>query len=397
MNTMQRTAKRFKKSEWRDIMLKQITTDEFIKGARKVHGDKYDYSKSVYTGAAVKLTVICKKHGEFCPTPANHCNGSGCKKCGYESNEISLSVSQNEFIERATRIHKNKYIYADTVYTKTHNKIKIICPVHGEFYQTAGVHLRGFGCIKCRSDRNTNTTEDFIKLAKKIHGDKYNYSETVYTNSNIKVTINCPRHGNFKQLPNSHAGKRIKSQCGCPKCYQERHKTSTEKIVKECKKVHKNFYDYSKTRYIDADTKIKIICPTHGVFSQLPFSHRAGQGCKKCTSNVSNKETKFLDEIKIPKRSRQKRIKKYLVDGVHKNVVYEFLGDYWHGNPSVHKQREINKVTKTTFGELYVATFKKFKTLHELGYRIKYIWELDWDEWNKTKSSPLKIHEYKNH
>lgn len=117
------------------------TTEEFIDRAKKVHGDRYDYSKSVYVGAAVKLIVICKKHGEFCPTPANHCNGSGCKKCGYESNEISLSVSQNEFIERATRIHKNKYDYSVAVYTKGRNKIKIICPKHGEFLQKANSHL----------------------------------------------------------------------------------------------------------------------------------------------------------------------------------------------------------------------------------------------------------------
>ena len=461
MNTMQRTAKRFKKSEWRDIMPKQSTTEEFVYKARKIHGDKYDYSKSVYTrscdkviiickehgeflcrandhlynktgcskcakqyaptteefidrakkvhgdrydysksvyaGTAIKLTVICKKHGEFFPTPANHCNGSGCKKCGYESNKISLSVSQEEFIKRATQIHKNKYDYSVAVYTKGRNKIKIICPKHGEFLQKANSHLYGKGCMLCRNERNTNTTDEFINLAKKIHGDKYDYSKTVYIGCKTRIVITCSTHGDFEQFPTSHVGKGNKNRCGCPQCYLDRHKTSTEKLVKECKKIHKNFYDYSKTEYIDSDTKIKIICPTHGVFSQLPFNDRAGQGCKKCTLNVSNKETKFLDEIKIPKRSRQKRIKKYLVDGVHKNVVYEFLGDYWHGNPLVHKRGEVNRVTKTTFGELYVATFKKFKTLHGLGYTVKYIWELDWDNWIKTKSTPLKIHEYKNH
>ena len=328
-STMQKTVKRFKKSEWSDIMLKRRTTDEFIADANLVHKGKYDYSK--------------------------------------------------------------------TNFVRVQNKIKIICPKHGEFLQKANSHLRGVGCMLCRNERNTNTTDRFINLAKKIHGDKYDYSKTVYTGSKTRIIITCPIHGDFEQFPTSHVGKGSKNQCGCPQCYMDKHRTSTEKLVKECKKVHKNFYDYSKTEYIDPNTKIKIICTTHGVFSQLPFNHRAGQGCKKCTSNVSNKETKFLDELKIPETGRQKRIKKYLVDGVHKNVVYEFLGDYWHGNPSVHKQEEVNRVTKTTFGELYAATFKKFKTLHELGYTVKYIWELDWDNWIKIKSSPLEIHEYKNY
>lgn len=224
-------------------------------------------------------------------------------------------LTTEEFVNKAKSVHKNAYDYSVVNYRNNTSTIKVICKKHGEFLQKPAVHLLGFGCIKCRSERNTLTTEEFIKRAKKIHGNKYDYSKVVYRHSKKKVIIICPNHGDFKILPTSHVGKGNKNRCGCSRCYSERHAIVPEEFVNKCIKIHNGKYSYEKTTYKSPDHKIIITCPTHGNFKQLPFNHLSGQGCKKCTSNISNKEINFLDLLNIREENRQKRIGKYLVDG----------------------------------------------------------------------------------
>jgi len=140
------------------------------------------------------------------------------------------------------------------------------------------------------------TTYDFINKANKIHHNVYDYSLVDYVNTNTKVKIICNIHGVFEQRPCSH----IKQKHGCPYCAKNK-KLSTEVFIREAKKIHKNKYDYSLSEYVDCcSTKIKIICPNHGIFEQKPYSHLQGFGCKMC--NVSKGELrikKILEEEKI--------------------------------------------------------------------------------------------------
>jgi|ERR1035437_368119 hypothetical protein len=308
-------------------------------------------------------------------------------------------LTTEKFIEKAIKIHGEKYDYSKSIYTCRHNKILIICKKHGEFNQMAYSHLSGHGCKNCNDENKLLNIIDFIKKAKKIHGNKYDYSETKSIKTNIphrsrKVIIICKKHGDFEQFPFSH----LKGS-GCKKCYDKNHKLTNKKFIEKCKKIHGNKYDYSETFYNHPKIEIKIICKKHGEFNQLPYGHLGGQGCTKCTSNISNKECRFLDFIGIPntKENRQKKILRFSVDGIdiNTNTIYEFLGDYWHGNPKIHNKNDINKVSKSTFGELYNFIFnKKFKILKENGYKIKYIWENDWDLWNKNQINRIPIKEY---
>jgi len=308
-------------------------------------------------------------------------------------------IMTNEFIKKAKRIHKDKYDYSKSVYVRGHDGILIICPIHGEFSQQPYSHLAGHGCMKCRNEKLPISIEKFVKKAKQVHGNKYDYSQTKSIPSNIKhrsrkVTIICKKHGQFEQFPLAH----LKGN-GCKKCYDDIHKITTKEFVQRCKKIHKNKYDYSKTIYCHPKIKVKIICKKHGEFNQLPYGHLGGQGCVKCTSNISNKEIAFLNHLNIPNTSnnRQKRILGFNVDGIdyNTNTIYEFLGDYWHGNPKIHNRKDINRANKTSFGKLYDFTFnKKFKILKENGYTIKYIWESDWDIWNKIDNKKLPILKY---
>ena len=186
---------------------------DFITKARKIHGDKYDYSNVDYVNNYTKVCIICPKHGEFLQTPSNHLNGQGCPKCKGDKTRERLTLSKEEFIQKANEVHGNKYDYSKVEYVNNRTKVCIICPEHGEVWQTPHNHLSGQGCPKCGVEKQTSTKEEFIKKAKEIHGDKYDYSKVDYSNAHTKVCIICPNYGEFLQTPNNHLRGH-----GCPKC-----------------------------------------------------------------------------------------------------------------------------------------------------------------------------------
>ncbi len=193
------------------------TTEQFITEARLKHGDKYDYSKAIYSTGKTKVIIICNKHGAFKQIAYNHLIGQGCPECGKLKCDEAKKCTQEEFITRAKIVHKGKYTYDKVDYVGTETKVTIICPEHGEFLQTPHSHLRGSGCNACgrvlTADKQSNTKEDFIANANVTHKYKYSYSNVVYKNSRTKVTITCPIHGDFEQIPKDHL-----AGCGCSSC-----------------------------------------------------------------------------------------------------------------------------------------------------------------------------------
>ena len=149
------------RDKMREIKLKTI--DEFVRKSKEIHGDKYDYSKSEYIGCFDKMRIICPEHGEFWQDPHTHLKGSGCPKCGKIKQDKNKSISQDEWIKRANEIHNNKYDYSKVVYTGCYDKVCIMCPKHGEFWQEANSHLRGRGCPKCRTSFLEATVVRFLR------------------------------------------------------------------------------------------------------------------------------------------------------------------------------------------------------------------------------------------
>lgn len=137
------------------------------------------------------------------------------------------------------------------------------------------------------------TKEEFIEQAKRIHGEKYDYSEVEYIDGQTKVCIICPKHGEFWQRPCDH----INQKQGCPKCVKN-YRDTAETFIKKAKLIHGNRYDYSKVKYVNSQTKVCIICPEHGEFWQTPHHHLRGSGCPECGKNdVSEKKlTDILSE-----------------------------------------------------------------------------------------------------
>jgi hypothetical protein len=186
----------------------KMTTEQFIEKAQLVHNNKFDYSETVYVSYNDKIKIKCLLHGIFLQKPNNHLNGKGCLQCARKLKTFTTS----QFIEKASSIHNNKYDYSLVDYTKKQTKVKIICPIHGAFHQRPDTHLEGKGCVTCGGSVKL-TIEQFKERSALIHGNKYDYSETVYVNQKIKAKIICPIHGEFYQFISSHLSGHGCSKC----------------------------------------------------------------------------------------------------------------------------------------------------------------------------------------
>lgn len=185
----------------------KYTTSIFLDKCKEIHGEKYLYDKVKYTNAHSKVIITCRKHGDFEQSAYSHLQGIDCKKCKYEEKCIT------DFVNKAKQVHGDVYDYNKSVYIKSSIPIKIICKKHGAFYQNPYYHLKGGGCQKCGWKNIMHDTKSFIKKAKEIHGDQYDYTNTKYEHSLKPVSIMCKKHGVFIQKASSHlAGS------GCRSC-----------------------------------------------------------------------------------------------------------------------------------------------------------------------------------
>ena len=320
--------------------MENVRLEEFIERAKAVHGDKYDYSKVEYINCDTKVCIICPEHGEFWQIPYSHTVGNGCPECGRIKSNKSRSLDNSFFITKAKTIHGDRYDYSKVEYINNRAKLCIICPEHGEFWQSAGSHLNGSGCPECANVKKKNrynlSTEEFIERAKATHGNKYDYSKVIYKNAKTKVCIICPEHGEFWQEAYSHIVGN-----GCPDCAIEiksqKKKLSTEEFIENAKSIHCNKYDYSKTEYTTAKEPVTIICPVHGEFQQTPDAHMHGSGCQKCGNSISEPENEIYEylsnELNVNVERHNRNILKPLEIDLYLpkiNIGIEYNGLYWH-------------------------------------------------------------------
>jgi len=302
-------------------------------------------------------------------------------------------LTTEEFIEKSRLVHGDKFDYSKVEYKNKDSKVVIICKIHGEFKQFPQSHYNGCGCQKCYNDRRgnlRNNTEDIVERFKQLHGDTYDYSNVIYKGYHKNVTIVCNEHGEFKQTPANHLNKMSNGR-GCKYCANNVNFT-TEQFISKAMKVHKNKYDYSRSNYINLDTDVVIICKKHGEFNQTPYRHINRQhGCESC-SNGRNYSLKQIEWFKNIMKNEGVFIRhklnegefvipgtKYKADGYceETNTIYEFHGDFWHGNPKKFNQEDINPKTKCTYGELYEKTLLKEQMIKDLGYNLVVLWESD--------------------
>ena len=289
-----------------------------------------------------------------------------------------MAVSEAEYLERIKKVHNNLYTYPNLGYTKMVCNINAVCKKHGEFTQKASKHLQGNGCPKCAREKlykkTSFTTEDFIAKSKEVHGDRYDYSKTVYTKNKCKVEIICKVHGSFWQREDVH-----RKGSHCPICskshYDERRKSTQKKLIEKFKTIHNDFYSYEKVNHSSHKDKVEIICSKHGSFSQSLYHHSQGHGCPSCSMQLSknqNEINKFINDLGIETIKNDRTIIKPLeldiVIPSHK-IAIEYNGVIWHSEKFKKDKR-----------------YHQNKTLSckEAGYRLIHIFEDDYND-NKEK------------
>lgn len=228
----------------------KINFEKFLAKANEIHNNKYRYEKPLGTfSIQKKVKIFCKEkdsygieHGYFEQKAFSHLRGHGCPKCGGVT-----KYNKELFVKRSNILHNNKYDYSKVEYVNNNTNVCITCPKHGDFWQTPHMHLQGHNCPKCANEnsrmKRSKSAEKFIEDAIKIHGSKYNYSKVQYVNTETKVCIACPKHGEFFQTPHMHL-----SGNGCPKCKQSR----MEYIINDILKLTNIKYKYnSKPNFLN--------------------------------------------------------------------------------------------------------------------------------------------------
>lgn len=327
----------------------RFTTEFFIRKSKEIFGEGvYSYEKTVCNGSYDDVTITCKKHGDFVKKAAVHIHQKqGCPMCSRGINNTS------EFILKAREVHGWKYDYSKVNFVDMGTKITVICPKHGEYEVIAGEHLKGVDCQKCVSERSKKTLEKFITDARLNDRNISIIGE--YRSMRVKTWFRCNVCGKEWETTPS----KIQNGQGCSYCNVG--VKTTEDFIKRAKEIHGDRYDYSKAVYRGNTTPITIICPEHGEFEVSPttFFNRINP-CKKCSrkSKMEHDIMLALDARKIhymnnktfPKDLGLKSYDFFLDDY---NVLIECQGsqhfkpnEFFGGEERFKEQQESDKIKK---------------------------------------------------
>lgn len=211
----------------------------------------------------------------------------------------NLDKRFNNYLMKFKEKHGDKYDYSKVIYLNKRTKIKIICPIHGPFYQLPGNHVNR-GCLLCghisKGHNNTIRYEEFLKKSIESHDIKYEYIIDSYKGAKYKVDIICPIHGEFKQLAFHHMNG---ANCiECDRRRRDKNQTLTQdEAINKLISIHGKKYDYSKVKYINYKSKIVIICQEHGEYTKTYSQHSIGRGCSKCDMSLGERKIfKYLND-----------------------------------------------------------------------------------------------------
>lgn len=283
-------------------MSKKLTQQEYIDKVNFIHNNKYEYSKTIYTGNKNKLIITCKEHGDFEQNASSHYK-CGCPKCYLATKGINKKLNINDLLGRFKNKHGDKYDYSKVEYIKKQSKVIITCKKHNEeFLQTPEKHLdsKTGGCPKCNNIGKGNLTlKSFLDKVYNIHKDKYDYSLTEIINCKEKIKIICKEHGEFTQTPNKHL-----SGVGCSKC-SKNYRWNPIELEEIFRNKYGNKYEYDFSNFKNCRSKIKVKCNIHSYF-EISIDNLRNYGCTLCnkgskgeekiSSILENKNIKYLNQ-----------------------------------------------------------------------------------------------------
>lgn len=310
-----------------EFHMKIYTIANFIEKSQRLFADHYKYELVEYKSNRKQVTLKCNFCSNTFPIrPDSHFVSphGGCRVCHPidRASRIRTKMTKEEFIAEANRIHNNKYDYSQIKFRILSDVLDIKCDEHGFFKQTGSKHIRDkHGCTPCgerkRSEALRFTRDEVIEIFTKIHGNKYGYD---------------------KFIEHTYIGEK------------------------------QEFYCFKHKKY----------------FKQKVSKHMFGQGCPLDSIGVSKVEVEWLDYLKVPQEFRNKSVKindrRFKPDAIDEDnkIIWEFNGDFWHGNPDIFDPDAINSGCKVTFGEKYQKTLNKQKFLEDAGYTVISIWENIW-------------------
>lgn len=231
---------------------------------------------------------------------------------------MSKKLSFSEFMEMVNKTHENNDLkYDESTFNGSHEKIRVICPKHGEFWQIAKDHMAGQGCPICGKEKGglkrRSNTDKFISSFKKIYGDKLDLSKFFYTKSNQKSTVICKIHGEFQASPNNLLNGR-----GCPICGNISKKvkqTMSEQVFTErIKSCYGDSIKFDFSDYSNNCNKMSFKCSMHGEFQAIPLNVLRGHGCPTCGKEKYKKSRTLKFKSVVLERFRNTHGDTYVYD-----------------------------------------------------------------------------------
>lgn len=303
-----------------------------------------------------------------------------------------MAYTKELFIRKSKDVFGDKYNYSKVEYINSQTKVKIICPIHGEFMQRPAEHIRGRGCLLCGHTtigrkQKEMAAKEFVQRCKKIHGDKYLYDKVHYVDALTKVVVTCKKHGDFLVKPNT-----LLNGSGCAKCKADHlhdfFSKSQSGYISEVKQIYGMRYDYSQTTYYNNKRKIKVICPKHGIFKINPLSHLKGAGCPQCggylgeikiTAFLEKKHIEYIRQYYIKELSPNDTQQRFFIDFYipSRKLAIEYNGEqhyksieFFGGDNAFAKQKKRDKRLSELCKEmgiiLYTISYKDYSRIETI-------------------------------
>lgn len=274
---------------------------------------EYDFSKAIYKNREVYVTVSCPVHGDFKIRPRTLLSGEkgqkphGCWKCNNLIPPYKRGLMLETFKRRMYELYGDKYTFVWSDFKNKQSLIRFTCKDHGEQQRIVAGLLDGKGCAYCNGKFYP---PDWIKNARAVHGEKYEYDESLPPQRAADIIrYKCPVHGWQETRYDCH----VLQGCGCALCAGVQNKLPAEDRkqiwIEKCKKRYPGKYSYRDVVYINNDTPVKIYCKEHHLtFETTPDTHlRGAGGCPLCTKSVGEVEIyKWLSEHDVPFETQKK-------------------------------------------------------------------------------------------
>ena len=274
-------------------MPERMNTERFRLKLKEVHGDAYNFDESEFNGWKEKVKIKCPVHGVLWINAYTLSKGGGCRSCNLKKTWKSgrkggsRTWTKDEVETRLKELHGEDIIFSGISDSpKLGDKVNAICSIHGEFKRKPTLTrllIEKTGCFRCRSSETQikKNNRDYISDFKKVHGDKYDYSQFEFKGVPRHITVICPTHGPFSILIHNHLKGRGCRDCKSVKLAEER-RSKPEDIIRRFNLIHNKKYTYERMNWVNYKTEITITCPKHGDFTQDPRNHIGGKGCPDC-------------------------------------------------------------------------------------------------------------------